>query len=418
MRDEFTRTLSSLFTAIREANIAWLESERPSCREGIFVWFASQLKLTQSLGLIPACDPTGLDSTRFTEAPYLAALAFYIDSGKLPEQEFKMDWRQSLSAILDREPFTGDRRSFGYQSFVLLGLTFAVLKFLPSGVERAKLQQIVADRRAYETSDLHHWICVRLAAHRLGVTIPASRIDDNAISQTDRAMVLLVGALYPDQIASWIPIIDIQKMRNEFLIHACLDDPRVQPGLESLLIYAALEWTTRQKFAADVDPLGTVHKVLEGFEAALERWPVRWDIGNEADVQGILYLMVKPLFPDLVYEDPLPKSGIRSTRPDFGIRSLRLAIEAKYIYKATDFGKVQADIESDSVSYFANHGLYDRFVVFVYDASRTVERHQTFRSGIEKLSRVAGVYIVSAPGRLVEREASGGKTKTKRKVKK
>ena len=190
----------------------------------------------------------------------------------------------------------------------------------------------------------------------------------------------------------------------------CLERAKDQVGLEALLIYAGVEFLTKQAFCKELDPLGTVRSVLSGFEPAMARWiwdkegkahAVKWPIEREEHVQAIVFLMLRPLFPDLIYEDPLPKSGVRSTRLDFGIRSLRLGIEVKYIRQAGDFGKIQQEIESDSVGYFANHSLYDQFVVFVYDALRCTERHATLISALNNLDRVIGVYVVSAPGKII-----------------
>lgn len=54
-------------------------------------------------------------------------------------------------------------------------------------------------------------------------------------------------------------------------------------------------------------------------------------IRSEADVQRIIWSILRPTFPDLVDEDFLPKFGAKNYKPDFGIPSLRLLIEAKYV---------------------------------------------------------------------------------------
>lgn len=402
MTDPFAHTLNNALSEIRKANANWLGNDHPSYKEGIFLWLAHQLDLPESRTLVPKFDLNQIDQTRLSEAPYMAALALYIDCKILDVSSLNISWQENLASIINREPFTQDRRGIGHNPFILFGMASAILKFSPSGVERKRLEQIVSDKRAYETSDLLRWFCVRLAAYRLVIEILPWRSDETSMSQADRAIVLLTYALHPEQISKWLPMINVENVRTELLRHSCLDDPKPQAGLESLLVHAALEFVIRQHFVAEVDPLGTVRKILSGFEAAMERWPVEWGIEREEHLQDILYLILKPLFPDLVYEDPLPKSGMRSTRPDFGIRSMRLAIEAKYVYRSSDFGKIQQDIESDSVGFFANHSLYDKFVVFVYDASRSVERHHTFLSGIQNLERVAEVFVVSAPGKLKE----------------
>ena len=96
--------------------------------------------------------------------------------------------------------------------------------------------------------------------------------------------------------------------------------------------------------------------------SALERWPdgiggkARWSIDGEGDVQRLLFFLFRATFASTVYEDPQPKDGVRSTRPDFGIRDLRLAIEAKYIRRADQFAAVQQEVESDAAGFFPGSG--------------------------------------------------------------
>ncbi len=281
MTDPFAYSLNSAMAEIRKANVIWLESERPNYKEGVFVWLVHQTDLPESRKLVPKFDLNQLDRTRLSEAPYISALAFYIDCGNELTSSLDIPWQRSLTSIINREPFTQDRRGIGHNPFILLGTALAILKFSPTGVERRRFEQIISDKRAHEASDLFRWLCVRLAAHRLGIDALPWRSDESSIGQADRAMVILTYALHPEQISKWLPMIKIESVRTEFLRHACLDEPKPQAGLESLLVHAALEFVTRQHFAVEVDPLGTVRKILSGFEPAMERWHVQWRIEKE-----------------------------------------------------------------------------------------------------------------------------------------
>jgi len=412
MTDQLIHHLGDALAGIREANATWLMSDPPSVKDGLLVWLSHNLGLARTQSLITRLDASQIDTTRMLEAPYVAAMGFYIDSAYICGNVDQIRWAESLNSILKREPFTSDRRGIGHNPLVLLGLALLALRIQIPSADSARLKEICSDSRASEVSELRKWLCVQIAACRLGVQKLPCRSDQLVLEQADRAMTVLVHALSPAETSRWLPAIEVEAVRGELLRDACLEGYKEQSGLESLLIHAGVEFLTNQRFCREIDPLGTVRAVLSGFEPAMERWVwdppeknrgAKWVIEKEEHIQAILFLMLRPLFPDLTFEDPLPKNGVRSTRLDFGIRSLRLGIEVKYVRQAADFGKIQQEIESDSVGYFANHSLYSQFVVFVYDASRCTERHAALISAVQKLARVAGVYIASAPGKIMDR---------------
>jgi hypothetical protein len=152
----------------------------------------------------------------------------------------------------------------------------------------------------------------------------------------------------------------------------------------------------------------------------MERWrwdtdevknPVRWQVEAEREVQDILWVMLRPYFEDLVYEDPLPKVGHASYRTDFGLPSLRLLIEVKYARKAATFRELEKEVMEDSVAYLANTDRYDRIVVFIYDDSSSSEHHATTRRAMLEIPNITDVVIASRPGRIPPRNqrlAAGG----------
>jgi hypothetical protein len=107
--------------------------------------------------------------------------------------------------------------------------------------------------------------------------------------------------------------------------------------------------------------------------------PIRWQVEAEREVQDILWVMLRPYFEDLVYEDPLPKVGHSSYRTDFGVPSLRLLIEVKYARKAVAFKELEKEVMEDSIANLANTDRYDRIIVFIYDDSSSSEHHATTR---------------------------------------
>jgi hypothetical protein len=154
--------------------------------------------------------------------------------------------------------------------------------------------------------------------------------------------------------------------------------------------------------------------LLRRFPAAMRRWrwdsddrikePIRWPITSEREIQDILWLVLRSVFDDVIDEDTNPKVGHGSTRADFGIPSLRLLVEAKYVYEGTaaEFKKIEQDIMIDSVAYLQRTTLYDEIVVFIYDSTASVEHHELTRDMLIQVPGIADVIIVSRPGLLAQ----------------
>ena len=102
--------------------------------------------------------------------------------------------------------------------------------------------------------------------------------------------------------------------------------------------------------------------LLRRFPAAMRRWrwdsgdrikePIHWPITSEREIQDILWLVLRSVFDDVIDEDTNPKVGHASTRADFGIPSIRLLVEVKYVYDGTtaEFKKIEQEVMIDSVA--------------------------------------------------------------------
>ena len=108
--------------------------------------------------------------------------------------------------------------------------------------------------------------------------------------------------------------------------------------------------------------------------------PIRWPVTAEREVQDILWLMLRPVFDDLVEEETLPKLGHSTYRADFGIPSLGILIEVKYVRKSSDFKEIEKQVLEDSVAYLNGVTAYKEIVVFIYDESASVQEHDTTAS--------------------------------------
>jgi hypothetical protein len=85
---------------------------------------------------------------------------------------------------------------------------------------------------------------------------------------------------------------------------------------------------------------------------------------DEKDVQKIVRETLSHYFPDLVAEVPIPKT-FKTYRPDFGIPSLKTAIEYKFVDSGKDWKTCLGGIFEDSKGY---HGTQDwrYFIAVIY----------------------------------------------------
>ncbi len=120
-----------------------------------------------------------------------------------------------------------------------------------------------------------------------------------------------------------------------------------------------------------------VRQILNNFSNAVQKITTNrrqghspFIISDEYDVQDILYVILKPLFPNLRAEDPIPIVGAKSTKIDLILREEKILIEAKMIKQSDNNEKhfieqLKVDIES----YHSCQWL-DKLFCFVYDPSK------------------------------------------------
>jgi hypothetical protein len=143
-----------------------------------------------------------------------------------------------------------------------------------------------------------------------------------------------------------------------------------------------------------------IGKFLRRFPGAMNRWDARWDLPSEKEVQSVVWALLFPCFPHLVAEEPLPRHGHSSYRADLALPKLRTLIEIKYARAASDFKRIEKEIMEDSVAYLIGPTRYDALVVFIYDASSSVQHHEVTALALGRIPGVADVIIVGRPSQL------------------
>lgn len=163
--------------------------------------------------------------------------------------------------------------------------------------------------------------------------------------------------------------------------------------------------------AAFNDEIEQVRAIMRRLPIGLERWVwdtgkagvpgLRWPIEKESQVQSLLWLALAPSVPGLKYEETLPSIGRTHPRVDLALPSVGLAIEVKFIRSDLDFGRVTQEIAADSSLYTsARSAKYSRLIVFVWDDTRSSERHQQLEEGLMNFRGVTDAIVISRPGRM------------------
>lgn len=147
-------------------------------------------------------------------------------------------------------------------------------------------------------------------------------------------------------------------------------------------------------------PRGLEHWTWERQSSTRAKAGRFWHIDNERHVQNLLWLSLAPSLPGLAWEETLPSLGVLQPRVDLALPELNLVIEVKVIRGPSDFALITEAIAADSALYTAGRSPYERLLVFVWDQSRTTERHETLVRGLRSLRGVVDAVVVARPGNM------------------
>lgn len=128
-----------------------------------------------------------------------------------------------------------------------------------------------------------------------------------------------------------------------------------------------------------------VMQILENFGNAVKKITQErrlshpsFKIADEYDVQDLLYLILKSVYPALIAEDPVPKNGSQSTRIDFKLPEKGIFIEVKFVKKKGDENGIISALKDDIESYHADKSL-KTLICFVYDPQNLIKDKNNFR---------------------------------------
>lgn len=129
-----------------------------------------------------------------------------------------------------------------------------------------------------------------------------------------------------------------------------------------------------------------VRDVLNNFSNAIQKIikdrrkeHPKYIIGDEYDVQDVVYVVLKSIFPNLRDEDPIPKVGAKSTKIDLILREEKILIEVKMI-KEKDSNETRF-IEQLKVDFESYHECkwLSKLFCFVYDPYKKTRDLSNFK---------------------------------------
>lgn len=113
------------------------------------------------------------------------------------------------------------------------------------------------------------------------------------------------------------------------------------------------------------------------------------ELESEAAIQDMLFLMLKPVFPELTFEDPSPKSAASYAIKDLYFPSMKLVLEVKYIGTRSDVRAVEKQLADDIWKYTAHPDCED-LIFFIYDSNTKISDRHNF---VHNMSRKPGEFV-------------------------
>ena len=309
----------------------------------------------------------------------------------------------SLRRLMSRNLFA-DRLTFVYDLPQLVGIGLAaqaIAADLPAFSEW--LSGVLADDRLQPSDCFQTLLREHVRALLTGQTAAVhTQLGDDVSAIALRYWMASTGTAHPPEPA------EHRELQKRIASEALRTDLAQLPVSRIALIYRTV--TAILDASIDQAILSRSHlvTVLSRFEAAMRRWrcddsvkhPIRWPVTAEREVQDILWLILRPVFDDLVDEETLPRLGHSTYRADFGIPSLGILIEVKYVRKSNDFKEIEKQVLEDSVAYLNGVTAYKEIVVFIYDDSASVQEHDTTATALRSIDGISDVIIVSRPSQL------------------
>jgi hypothetical protein len=331
------------------------------------------------------------------QAPYMAVLGSLLaeasELGLSVQKETIQQFEKSINRLMQRKDIFQSTTSWIFQPAIVLCIALGI-RTTNSEILKKWLLSILDNGSQANRATLFHKLSFTYAAALIG--------------KTERTLFFITDmetcSLPELGLAIWLAnrsIITIENLECLENAEAFLLSKLIGGGLKNsevdfkyaIILDVVLNYiTTRSHLPSDELLLS----ILKRFEPAMERWQHKWQIKDEYDIQSVLWLILRPYFPDIRYEETLAKLGRAAHRFDFGIPTIGTLIEVKYIRKKEDFQKIVYEVGIDSVQ-VKSQSQYRTIIVFAYDEVSAIENHDWARESLLHLDLVKDAIFVSSP---------------------
>ncbi|HEY8658022.1 MAG TPA: hypothetical protein VIL78_03250, partial [Hanamia sp.] len=180
-------------------------------------------------------------------------------------------------------------------------------------------------------------------------------------------------------------ILGLEDIAETELDNALLEISKNEFDVQTQILLEDLEKVLIKIKYINKNPEEVIRDVLANFSNAIQKilkgrrkGHVDYRIEDEYDVQDILYVVLKSIFPGLRDEDPIPKVGAKSTKIDLILREEKILIEVKMI-KEKDANEIHF-IEQLKVDFESYHECkwLNKLFCFVYDPHKKTKDISNF----------------------------------------
>jgi REase_DpnII-MboI len=382
---------------------AVIDQNKPGSLEGLLARHILSSNSHFSLDWRVECDQTWMDHYNPASLPMVASLGYSMahdfHAARLPAL------REGIERSMGRDPLRGGHLNLNRHSATLLGLVLGVETLGPSYTEELAWSRRLAtslpeDPHGVEGDVLYAYIRWTVLGEKAQIpTLPALSLYQFSFYDWMIRRNLNRNVIAPEEL----------RQSRVRALELAATDLAFETAYQAALIWAAVEASLFHALDSAALAPSHVAAVLRNFEAAMRRWrwdsddlshPIRWTIRQEREVQDILWLILRSYFDDVIDEETLPKFGHASYRIDFGIPSLGVIVEVKYAFERGDFKKIEKEILQDLVPYLSPSDRYRSVIVFIYDASASVQEHDMTRQSLLTAPGVVDVIIVSRPSQV------------------
>lgn len=335
-----------------------------------------------------------------TMLDHVAALGFMYWEEQNPN--YKANLLDGLNRVTDRDAFKGGHLSIANSPSRLLGIILGSLALKSEGEKALAWCKDVLNKMGQKDmlnfDPLVKYLLYLVFNKKISVDVDESSLYQQSFSDW----------VFRNNFFEATPSQEVLENYQQKILYLSATNLKFETAIQAAFIWLSIDKILFGAFSSSILQPIHVAEILENFEAAMRRWrwdseklkkPIQWPITQEREVQDILWVILRSYFPDVVDEDTLPKLGHSSYIADFGIESLKLIIEVKYARSKDDFKTIEKEVQEDCIPYLRDT-RYESLIVFIYDASSSVQEHEVTRRALLEIPGMVDVVIVCKPSQL------------------